>query len=116
MEEQIVSLKVAKLLEEHNFCNGSSHYYSNIFSEQLHKNDDGVLYLNGLDVNYIEAPTQSLAQRWLRDKHGFFVLIELNSIGLYPHIVGGESDYKGDYYLSYESALEEGLLMALRYL
>lgn len=30
MEEQIVSLKVAKLLEEHNFCNGSSHYYSNI--------------------------------------------------------------------------------------
>lgn len=77
MEEQIVSLKVAKLLEEHNFCNGSSHYY---------------------------------------DKHGFFVLIELNSIGLYPHIVGGELDYKGDYYLSYESALEEGLLMALRYL
>lgn len=68
MEEQIVSLKVAKLLEEHNFCNG------------------------------------------------FFVLIELNSIGLYPHIVGGELDYKGDYYLSYESALEEGLLMALRYL
>lgn len=49
-------------------------------------------------------------------KHGFFVLIELNSIGLYPHIVGGELDYKGDYYLSYESALEEGLLMALRYL
>lgn len=86
MEEQIVSLKVAKLLEEHNFCNGSSHYYSNIFSEQLHKNDDGVLYLNGLDVNYIEAPTQSLAQRWLRDKHGFFVLVELDSIGLYPHI------------------------------
>lgn len=43
MEEQIVSLKVAKLLEEHNFCNGSSHYYSNIFSEQLHKNDDEVV-------------------------------------------------------------------------
>ena len=79
-------------------------------------NDDGVLYLNGLDVNYIEAPTQSLAQRWLRDKHGFFVLIELNSIGLYPHIYNGKLDYKGDYYLSYESALEEGLLMALRYL
>ena len=58
----------------------------------------------------------TLAQRWLRDKHGFFVLMELNSIGLYPHIVGGESDYKGDYYLSYESALEEGLLIALRYL
>lgn len=64
---------------------------------------NGVLYLNGLDVNYIEAPTQSLAQRWLRDKHGFFVLVELNSIGLYPHIVGGELDYKGDYYLSYET-------------
>lgn len=116
MEEQIVSLKVAKLLEEHNFCNGSSHYYSNIFSEQLHKNDDGVLYLNGLDVNYIEAPTQSLAQRWLRDKHGFFVLVELGSIGLYPHIYNGKLDYKGDHYLSYESALKEGLLMALRYL
>lgn len=29
-------------MEEHNFCNGSSHYYSNIFSEQLHKNDVGL--------------------------------------------------------------------------
>lgn len=56
MEEQIVSLKVAKLLEEHNFCNGSSHYYSNIFSEQLHKNDDGVLYLNGLDETILKHP------------------------------------------------------------
>ena len=77
MEEQTVSLKVAKLLEE---------------------------------------PTQSLTQRWLRDKHGFFVLVELDSIGLYPHIYNGKLDYKGDHCLSYESALEEGLLMALRYL
>ena len=51
-----------------------------------------------------------------QNKYGFFVLVELDSIGLYPHIYNGKLDYKGDYYLSYESALEEGLLMALRYL
>lgn len=69
MEEQLVSLEVARLLKEKGFCNGSTHYYSNLNSKQeLHKNDNGAVYI------------------------------------------------KGDYCLSYESALEEGLLMALRYL
>lgn len=117
MEEQLVSLEVARLLKEKGFCNGSTHYYSNLNSKQeLHKNDNGAVYINGMELDFIESPTQSLVQRWLRDKHGFFVLVELDSIGLYPHIYNGKLDYKGDHYLSYESALEEGLLMALRYL
>ena len=117
MEEQLVSLEVARLLKEKGFCNGSTHYYSNLNSKQeLHKNDNGAVYINGMELDFIEAPTQSLVQKWLRDEHNFFVLVELDCIGLHPHIYNGEIDCKGDYCLSYESALEEGLLMALRYL
>lgn len=87
MEEQLVSLEVARLLKKKGFCNGSTHYYSNLNSKQeLHKNDNGAVYINGMELDFIESPTQSLVQRWLRDKHGFFVLVELDSIGLYPHI------------------------------
>lgn len=124
MEEQIVSLKVAKLLEEHNFCNGSSHYYSNIFSEQLHKNDDGVLYLNGLDVNYIEAPTQSLAQKWLREEHNMFVECYHNNLlterihgvkyGRYNMSIYEHSMFNMFGFDTYERALEEGLKQALK--
>lgn len=124
MEEQIVSLKVAKLLEEHNFCNGSSHYYSNIFSEQLHKNDDGVLYLNGLDVNYIEAPTQSLVQKWLREEHNMFVECYHNNLlterihgvkyGRYNMSIYEHSMFNMFGFDTYERALEEGLKQALK--
>lgn len=69
-----------------------------------------------LDMKYKGDFKQSVVQKWLRDEHNFFVLAELNCIGLYPHIYNGEIDCKGDYCLSYESTLEEGLLMALRYL
>lgn len=117
MEEQLVSIEVARLLKEKGFCNGSTHYYSNLNSKQeLHKNDNGAVYINGMELDYIEAPTQSLVQKWLRDKHGFFVLVGLDHKGLYYHMYNGKIEYKGDHYLSYESALEEGLLMALRYL
>ncbi|QIN96414.1 hypothetical protein DAC17_115 [Bacteroides phage DAC17] len=117
MEEQIVSLRVAKLLAEHDFCNGSSHYYSDIPPEQLHKNDDGALYLNGLDVNYIEAPTQSLVQKWLRYEKGVIVLVTLDDTGMGFSVTSDTIDYKDSkYYLSYESALENGLYMALKLL
>lgn len=67
MEEQLVSLEVARLLKEKGFCNGSTHYYSNLNSKQeLHKNDNGAVYINGMELDFIEAPTQSLVQKWLR--------------------------------------------------
>lgn len=69
-----------------------------------------------LDMKYKGDFKQSVVQKWLRDEHNFFVLVELDCIGLYPHIYNGKLDYKGDHYLSYESALGGGLLMALRYL
>lgn len=69
-----------------------------------------------LDMKYKGDFKQSVVQKWLRDKHGFFVLVGLDHKGLYYHICNGKIDYKGDHYLSYESALDMGLQMALRYI
>lgn len=118
MEEQKVSLRVARLLAVHKFCNGSTHYYSNLNSKQeLHKNDNEALYLNGLEIDYIEAPTQSLAQKWLRDEKGVIVLVTLDDVGMSFSVTSDTIDYKDSkHYLSYETALEYGLILALELL
>lgn len=69
MKEELVSFQVAKLAKEKGFKNGSISTY----------HDDGALnihYSNGKRVNGdsnmtngIEAPTQTLLQRWLREVH-----------------------------------------------
>lgn len=57
MEEQLVSLEVTRLLKEKGFYNGSTHYYSNLNPKQeLHKNDNGAVYINSMELDFIEAP------------------------------------------------------------
>lgn len=114
-EEQVVSLKVARLLAVHGFCMGSTYYYNNLDStHKLCRNNNGEVYLNRLEVDFIEAPTQSLAQRWLRDEKGVVVLVTMDDVGMSYTITSNTIDYKEiRHYLSYESALENGLNMAL---
>jgi hypothetical protein len=124
MEEQVVSLETAKLLKEKGFVNGSQSFYDvnkGTFYVQIS------LYINGLDENFIEAPTQSLAQKWVRDKKKMHM-----GIGHRRHYLTGEDiwsvvvediECKNPYRVfaslshlsSYEEALEEGLKAALNY-
>ena len=124
MEEQIVSLEVARLLKEKGFCNGSSHYYSNIFSEQLHKNDDGAVHINGMELDFIEAPAQSLVQKWLREEHDMFVECYHNNLlterihgikyGRYNMSIYEHSMFNMFGFDTYERALEAGIKKALK--
>ena len=71
MEEVIISFESAKLLHEQRFCNGCYHYYD-VKTKELVKNISGsgnlAVYINGLCDGLIEAPTQSLVQKWFREK------------------------------------------------
>ena len=118
MEEQLVSLEVARLLEEKRFCNGSAYCYDN-FKQELHRNGNDSIYINGLEEDYIEVPTQSLVQKWLRETKETIVIVDYNMV--YP----GKWNYKywsgkcvfvasEKYYDTYEEALEEGLKEALK--
>lgn len=98
MEEQLVSLEVAKLLKTKGFSAGSNHY--------------------------LEGPTQSVAQKWLRETKNVHICIYNNACGYGyeickadngTHIVNdalkGPND--GGVWDTYEGALEEGLKRAL---
>lgn len=124
MEEQVVSLETAKLLKKNGFANGSQSFYDvskGTFCVQVS------FYINGLDESFIEAPTQSLAQKWVRDKKKMHM-----GIGHRRHYLTGEDiwsvvvediECKNPYCVyasithlsTYEEALEEGLKAALNY-
>ena len=122
MQEQLVSFKVAKLAKEKGFDNihvdvyyhinkGYTLGYAMCISE-VNKQTDGCLL----------APTQSLLQKWLREKHNILVepcwegTHEIYSINYRIIILGNTiyKDFRGCFDgQSYEQALEEGLYEAL---
>ena len=62
------------------------------------------------------APTQSLLQRWLREKHNIHIRIYRNEDGLDKYTFNFDNPYKRslNWYDTYEKALEAGLLQALK--
>lgn len=128
MEDTLVSLETARLLMERGFCEGSTHFYNNLNSKQELIDNKGAYYINGMVLDYIEAPTQSLAQKWLRDVHQVNVfinsflkieaityMIKIVTLGEKPTttiILDNLGKIKTFY--TYEEALEEGLKEALK--
>ena len=119
MEEQLVSLETAKLLKEREFSVNTNAYYDDCNKLQVNKpeNDwNDPLYLGTI----CSAPTQSLAQKWLRTLGVHIeILLEENppyesyhyrvmKVGQYFSL--SYDPFKG----TYEEALEEGLKQALK--
>ena len=76
MNEQLVKFETAKLAKEKEFKLALS-------SDNLYFNDKGIVHnyhwFNSEElVNYIDAPTQSLLQKWLRDIHNIHIEIFLS--------------------------------------
>ena len=142
MKEEIISYKTAKLAKERGFNGFCMFYYEKstkslkpIFNGQYHidEQDSDNLHF-GFDMNaqsnsYYSAPTQSLLQKWLREKHLIFVkinsTIQLNWYWEYikysdkPHHSQhpakiGEQYVDHKKYNSYEKALEKGLQETLK--
>lgn len=125
MEDQIVSFKTAKTLKKKKFDiiqrygNEASLYKKN--GEHTYYTNYGFMY-SGLNEGYISAPTQSFAQKWLREKHNILVVVYpfFNDPSdkdkfwcrvFTPDDKGGTSMYD-----TYEEALEEGLQIGLNFI
>jgi len=130
MTEQLISWETAKLAKEKGFnipCRG---FIEPKYNDTLEFIDDTCLYVYDgfkplkehhevLDENWYLAPTQSLLQKWLREVHNIFVgviwLDTLTDIHVYQiSTVGNATRPYSKFYNSYEEALEEGLLEALK--
>lgn len=140
MQDQLISFETARLAREKGFnipCKAKincSHYHfveNNIIPKNIGTSENEMfapvknwnnleepdhyrqqIILKGLNTS---LPTQSLLQRWLREIHSinFFVYLKGDEGWIYSfsyHI----SDFSKEIYKSYEEALEQGLLKALK--
>ncbi len=116
MEEQLISFKCAKLAKEKGFNIECFAYYYNNKLKFISEENPG--NCNEWDDS-CTAPNQSLLQKWLREKKN-----QIINISYFPEAKG---DYKYNVltrrgagwigtgkYKTYEEALEEGLLDALK--
>lgn len=129
MKEEIITFEVAKLAKEKGYYvkiigtfNGN-HYYN--YKGELDGDQLEVIKSisdskpNPLIAN-IAAPTQSVLQRWLRERYQIDIIIlpKLKDLGkFYGGYIDNDTEmiHKsiGSNFLTYEKALEEGLLKAL---
>ena len=132
MKEQLISFETAKLAKEKGFNESCVFAYFNLedghkFNGKLDNFDHGQnrqIYPKGknseYDHTYVTAPTQSLLQKWLREKHNISIKIDdfvTNERIRYDYnvcVLGSQEDNPKGVYRTYEEALEEGLLEALK--
>ena len=111
MQDKLISCETAKLAEEKGFKN--KNYYFGYKDDKLVVKDQY--------PNTIKAYTQSLLQKWLREKHNIDVLIKYDSPvrPKYPirytfYIYTTLDWYSQHTYITFEEALEAGLYEALK--
>lgn len=133
MEEQRISFNIAKLAKKKRvtfYCNkayvetaehtiedhhtGNEHII-NYKAPRIISNNHG--YLDEHDIFICNAPTQSSLQKWLREKYGIHIEIEINSLNEYESCVMDIKSFSpyhlGIGYPFFEEALEAGLVKAL---
>ena len=151
MQEERVGLKVAKLAKEKMFDLDVDSYYENdklfttnweeIWDVVTYEQQENNTFIERLDYNTYEnhysAPTQSLLQQWLREKHDIFVEVNIkhrnlkryffysisyanNSYEGYSEVLymwlglGVEENEIYHVYVTHKQALEKGILKALK--
>ena len=119
MTEQLISLETAKLARGKGFSVKTTHYWSDYndyeFRQSLYGTDPEY---SGSGSSLIYAPTQSLLQKWLREKFGIDVLVNKAGTTIKPRKGYIVELYKPKMKLinwvtgvhkTYEEALEVGL-------
>lgn len=133
MQEQKINFETAKLAKEKGFKSKSIYYNASgdLVETPTVTGNDYIHTNNDFQSFRYEAPTQSLLQKWLRDKHklyidiqtvnfGFDVLVHKKEMMIFKDVIVNsynvskirENEY--DYYNTYEEALEMGLQEALK--
>ena len=124
MTEQLITFETAKLAKKKGFENKTPHKLRRDYYNHLGEiNGDVTLYIKAYvnkkstrNLETIDAPTQSLLQKWLREEHQLYVLINYVNkeqfnweINMFQH-----GEYGIGFRGSYEEALERGLVAALK--
>jgi len=113
MKEQLITFETAKLAKEMGFQLYTSFYYSEGMEIKGTK-----MGMHGNPNAYggISAPTQSLLQKWLREEHRVNVVCLPNRYDsdVWYYFVGSSAISHEDTGYTYEEALEEGLVVALK--
>ena len=124
MIEQLITFETAKLAKEKGFENKTPHKLRRDYYNHLGEiNGDVTLYIKAYvnkkstrNLETIDAPTQSLLQKWLREEHQLYVLINYVNkeqfnweINMFQH-----GEYGIGFRGSYEEALERGLVAPLK--
>ena len=118
MEEGIISFETAKLAKEKGFQEEELHYY---FNEELLQHPNRLYYNFNQDnppLNQFSAPYQSFLQKWLREGHKIHITLQNKpfTFGFDYYIIDLNTENcvgRGDS-ISYEEALEKGLLESLK--
>ena len=128
MEEQVINFKTAKLAKEKGFSSFSKEALAEFecVVDECYINKRLLFNQDGFDVKHelvIEAPTQSLLQKWLRDKYKILVTVHSHfgrdieySFTIEDICIIGDGKptfYSKTYFKSYEFCLEKGLFKAL---
>lgn len=116
MEEQRVNFETAVLAKEKGFklpLSSANNYWikdgSRIASYEWFNLEDF--------MDYIDAPTQSLLQKWLREEHNIDVLVDKGFLcDNYSYEIYHKNDMIDSEYIfkTFEKALEAGLYEALK--
>lgn len=121
MKDEIISFETAKLAKEKGFNEATSIYYCT--NGEINGTKMG---MGGLPNNYhgYAAPTQSILQRWLRETKDMWVTVMFDAVTYYVSIYGRHTPTDEEiiidpighenWFITYEQALEEGLLQTLK--
>ena len=126
MTEELVTLETAKLLKAAGFKEDVNSFYELVYKGgsgpeyEIDESYDAQNY--NTDVYSISAPTQSIAQRWLRETKNLHIEISYmyenywtyDILTIPRHDLIGLSDRPIIRYNTYEEALEAGLQEALK--
>ena len=116
MEDKLISFETALLAKEKGFNEPIYYFYS--IDDKVIYTYKSFLRVSDEEIK-VEAPTQSLLQKWLRDTHGVHLWVVpifcdevLDRFEVYSNTVHCLAI--PNRFSSYEEALEEGLLKVLK--
>ena len=127
MKDEIVSIETAKLAKQKGFDWLCSNCYKNTDSK-LYNSTTRYSAGHPTGTTFLSAPTQSLLQKWLREKKNIAVAVYTNTTGYNPCVCKAFKDATcgtdlwfepfcgnndGGSFDTYEEALEFGLQKAL---
>jgi hypothetical protein len=125
MEDTIIKFQTAILAREKGFEEKTCHWYNT--NKEGTENTDQLRTCAPLNHNFkawdwntVSVPTQSLLQKWLREKHGIHIVIDNSITGYYSLLKSGRElsskwvNNQGCPCSTYEEALEAGLQEGLK--